>query len=78
MADLFANAPARPAVRLAQERVRTLPALLHTLQTFWKLAGDQRHASVNLADVDPLDGATVSLNRDDRGVLYVQFEGLKR
>lgn len=76
MADLFTTARALPANRLAEHQVRTLPSLIHALHSLMKVAADRRCAAVNLADVDPLHGATVSLNVDNRGLLNIQIEGL--
>ncbi|AOH83637.1 hypothetical protein AWL63_06270 [Sphingomonas panacis] len=76
MADLFTTAQALPANRLAEHRVRTLPSLVYALQHLTKVASDRKCGAVNLADIDPLHGAVVSLNVDDRGLLYVAFEGM--
>ena len=65
-----------PANRLAEHRVRTLPSLVYAIQHLTKIASDRKCGAVNLSDVDPLHGAVVSLNVDDRGLLYVAFEGL--
>jgi hypothetical protein len=60
---------------LREHQVHTLPALQMALEDLIRTARDHRGGAgpINLADFDPKEGVTVSLNDDGSGVLFIAF-----
>ncbi|MDC7808827.1 hypothetical protein [Sphingomonas koreensis] len=75
MSDTLALDLAPAAKVLREHQVHTLPALQMALEDLIRTARDHRGGAgpINLADFDPKEGVTVSLNDDGSGVLFIAF-----